>query len=120
MTRLLGSARALAMALALVMGAAAPVDAAEAWHTSSVRFVYPLNNGNFAIGLVTSPPTCTGTASPSKYLHVVVGENGVTSDGVRAMLATALTALSTGMTLSVVFEDSNSACNVNRIVINSP
>jgi hypothetical protein len=120
MTRLLQSARALAIGAALAFSVAAPANAAETFHTDYIRFIYPLSNGNFVIGMVVSPPTCTGASSPSKYLHVIVGEQGVTSDGAKAMLASALTALSMGQRVSVVFEDSTSTCSVNRLIINSP
>ncbi len=42
---------------------------------------------------------------------------GVNSDGVKAMLATALTAYALGKSLSFVFDDSTTNCYINRLSI---
>ena len=77
--------------------------AAEQWVTDYVKLVYPLNNGNFIVSFVNPQPICTSTATP-QYFNVVVGANGVTADGVKAMLATVLTALAADKQISVAFE----------------
>lgn len=91
----------------------APASAAPAWIQSTVKFVYPLGDGSFVLGFVNDAGTCTSTNSP-KYFYVVAGQNGVTADGLKAMLATALTAFSTGSTLSASFDDATSSCYINR------
>lgn len=104
---------AIAAGLCSMTGTA---TAAEAWGTGTLLNVYPLSTGNFVITLATDPPGCPATASP-KYLYVVAGENGVTADGVKAMLAAALTALATDKVVSVAFENSSVSCYVNRLSV---
>ena len=91
-------------------------NAADAWATDTVNQVYPLGNGSFVIVLVNSPPACPNTNSP-RYLYVVAGENGVTADGVKAMLATSLAAMAMGKQLQVNFSDSTASCYVNRLMV---
>ena len=88
----------------------------EAWGVDTVKMVYPLANGSFVLILNTSPPSCPSAGNP-KYLYVVAGENGVTADGVKAMLATALTAAAAGKQLQVAFDDSTVSCYVNRLAL---
>jgi hypothetical protein len=111
-------ARVLAILLCGVGGLAGAGSAlgAEAWGTDTVKSVYPLANGSFVLTLNTSPPGCPSTSNP-KYLYVVAGENGVTADGVKAMLAVALTAAAAGKQLSVAFDDSSPSCYVNRLAL---
>lgn len=104
----------VSMAAFLAMSGAA--GAAESWYQDYVRYVYPLSNGDFVITFATSPAACTHPGNP-KYFHVQVGHNGVTSDGAKAMLATALTSFVTGRKLSVAFNDASSSCDVNRLLV---
>ena len=82
---------------------------------SPVKSVYPLADGSFIIILTNDASTCLAT-SP-KYFYVAIGQNGVAMDGAKAMLATALTAFSTGSSLSLIFDDATTNCYVNRISI---
>jgi hypothetical protein len=104
---------ALTLAALAISGAA---GAAEVWHQDYVKTVYPLSNGNFIVTFVNSPAACTNASTP-KYFHVGVGSNGVTGDGVKSMLATALLAFASGKRLTVVFEGASSTCDVNRLII---
>jgi hypothetical protein len=90
--------------------------AAEAWVTSNVKFVYPLGDGNFVLSFVNSPPACTNPGNP-KYLYVQAGQNGVNAEGVKAMLATSLSAFLSGKLISAAFDDSTGSCFINRLVI---
>jgi hypothetical protein len=94
----------------------AQVDAAENWHQDYVRSVYPLSNGDFVVTFTTSPAACLHDSNP-KYFFVRVGINGVTSEGVKAMLATALSAFTAGKRLSVAFNDASSTCDINRMSV---
>ena len=91
-------------------------QAGESWASSNVKTVYPVSNGNFVITFVDSPPGCTNANNP-KYLYVAVGHNGVTADGVKAMLSTALAAFLSGKRIQAAFEDSTSECYINRLLI---
>jgi len=93
-----------------------PASAAEEWASSNVKFVYPLSNGGFVIGLVDSPAGCTNANNP-KYLYVAVGSNGVTQDGAKMMLSVALTGFAAGKRVSVNFDNSTPNCYVNRLLV---
>jgi hypothetical protein len=95
---------------------APPTHAAAIWAISRVKSVYPLADGSVVIALMENPPTCTNAANP-KHLHILVGQNGVTADGLKNMLATALTAFAMDAQVQVNFDDANSACYVNRIAL---
>ncbi len=95
---------------------ASSVPAAETWTSGILKSVYPLGNGSFVITFVNSSPGCTNANNP-KYLFVAAGENGVTADGVRAMLATSLTAFVSGKSIQAAFDDSTSSCYINRLAI---
>lgn len=102
-----------AIGLASLMSTA---SAAEAWGAGTITRVYPLANGAFVITLSVDPSGCPNTSSP-KYLYVVAGENGVTADGVKAMLATSLAAAAMDKTVHVAFSDSSVSCYVNRLAM---
>ena len=105
--------RAAALATLALCG---PSQAAEAWHQDYVKWIYPQASGNFIMAFASSPATCANANSP-KYFYVSVGNNGVTSDGVKAMLASALLAFATGKKLNIAFEGGSSSCDVNRLLI---
>ena len=100
----------------MAVGAAGQAQAAAAWVQSTVKFVYPQGDGSFVLGFVSDAGTCSNVNSP-KYFYVVAGQNGVTADGVKALLATALTAFATGSTLSVAFDDATASCYINRLSV---
>ncbi len=79
---------------------------------STVKSVYPLSDGSFVVILTNDTSTCT--APTPKYFYVTPGQNGVTLDGAKAMLATALTAFATGSSLALSFDDATTSCYVNR------
>jgi hypothetical protein len=93
------------------------ISNAEAVHTSTIKTVYPLANGSFVLIMTEDAPSCGGTPG-SKYHYVRPGVFGVTSDGVRAMLASALTAFALGKTVSIVFDETITSCDINRFTIN--
>lgn len=111
-----GFVRCMAIASVAWLSSASGALAAEQWGASTIKAVYPMSNGNFVIQLMTSPPLCPATSEP-KYLWVSVGENGVTTDGVKAMLATALAAMAMDKTIHIAFSDSTANCYVNRLAV---
>lgn len=98
------------------LGMLAPAFAAENWHQDYVKSVYPLSNGSFVVTFATSPASCTNGSNP-KYFYVQAGHNGVTAEGVKAMLAASLMALATGKRLSIAFDDSSYSCDINRMSV---
>jgi hypothetical protein len=99
-----------------LIGIASATSAAEVWITEYLAHVYPQGDGSFIITFVNSPPACTSGAVP-KYLTVAAGHNGVVADGVKAMRAVSLTALAAGKQIQAAFDDSDSACYINRLRI---
>ena len=113
--------RRVGAVLSVAMGLAAAVvsgnaSASEQWVVDNVRSVYPLGDGSFILTFVNAQPICTNTAT-YPYFWVSPGHNGVTADGTKAMLATALTALAAGKKMSLAFEASTPDCFVNRLSI---
>lgn len=105
----------LCSVVALVSVLTNVASATEAWQTSTVKWVYPQGDGSFVLVLAADPPSCNIT-SP-KYLNVVAGQNGMTADGVKNLLAVALTAYVTGSSVAVAFDNATSSCHVNRLAI---
>jgi hypothetical protein len=91
-------------------------NAVEGWATDTLRYVYPLSTGNFVIALNSNPAICPAVGDP-KYFYVVAGENGVTADGVKAMLASALAAMAMGKQIQIAFDNATTYCYVNRFVV---
>jgi hypothetical protein len=103
---------------AVLMLTAVQSLAAERWHTSTIKFVHPLSNGDFVFAFDTDPATCTNANAP-KYLYVTVGQNGMTSAGSVKLYAAVMTALTTRQTVTVNFDDATTGCYVNRLVVNN-
>jgi hypothetical protein len=98
---------------------AAPLSATERQQIATVKFVYPLADGNFVIGLDADSSFCTSTSSPNKYYHVYVGQYGVTADGSSKIYASALLALASRQTINVIFDDTTAYCYVNRVAVSN-
>lgn len=111
--------RGVIVALSLLMGSS-PSFGAERWHTSQVKVLYPLGNGNFVIMLAQDSAYCPNLESPRKYYRVNIGEAGVTAEGAKQMYASTLAALTSGSTIAIAFDDATSYCYVNRMQINAP
>ena len=91
-------------------------NAAEVWHTSKIKHVYPLADGSFVLTFVVDSPACNNGSTP-KYHYVAVGQTGVTTEGLRSMLSTALAAAAAQKTVNIAFDDSTTACYVNRLSV---
>lgn len=121
MRRITNATRVLACGIALVglWAPSAPSEAAATWLVSTIKWVYPQADGSFVLTFAADPPTCTSASSP-KYLLVMAGQNGVTADGVKSMLATSLAAFAMGAQVQINFDDATSNCYVNRLVVFAP
>jgi hypothetical protein len=88
--------------------------AAEHWISSTIKAVYTQSTGSFILVFNTQygAPPCN---SQPQYFYVTVGENGVTAEGVKSLLATSLAAASQHQTVEVAFDDTTSQCYVNRV-----
>lgn len=105
----------LCMAASLLLGASTTF-ATERYHSGTLKFVYPIANGDFVIGFDIDPSTCTAAGSP-KYLYVSVGQNGVTATGSAKLFAAAMAAFLAHSTVAAAFDDATSNCYVNRFSV---
>lgn len=103
---------------ALLILTSTPSFATEISFTSTLKFVYPLANGDFVLGFDTDPASCTGAGSP-KYIYVSVGQNGMTAAGSAKLFAGAMTALVTRQMVSIAFDNATSYCYVNRLTVSN-
>jgi hypothetical protein len=117
-SRMLSYHRRAAIAFAAcALGFAVPATATDWWWTSTLSKVYPLQDGSVVLIFAADSPNCPA-AGPGKYHYIAVGSNGVTSDGLKAMLATSLTAFAAGRQVTINFSDSSpTACYINRLFI---
>jgi hypothetical protein len=109
--------RALAHGIVLLgLTWSVPAQSAEQWASGLVRTVYTGADGFVVVTLMTDPPQCTSPANP-KYLHAVAGSNGVNTVGARQIFALAMLAFASGKYVDIAFDDSTSACLINRIIV---
>lgn len=84
--------------------------AANAWTgPKTIAQVQVVEDGGFLLTFSTPVGPQCSLAGPST-LYIYPGAHYVTADGAKAMLAIALTALTTGMKVDVMYDDSTSAC----------
>lgn len=109
---LVASLRIVTMALFLTF---ANVNAAENWHTSAIKNVYPVGTGtSFVLVLQNPTSSCTNA---SNYHYVWVGQNGVTAEGMKMPYAAALAAHISGRSITINFDDSTNNCFINRLYV---
>jgi hypothetical protein len=106
------------VAAILAAGIFAPgiASAVDSWHQAKLKFVYPLGTGDFVVGFVTNSASCTSAANP-QYFYVSAGAYGVTAEGVKALLATALMAFATEKTVAIAFDGTSQYCYINRLSV---
>ena len=87
---------------------------AEIWHMSTINQVYPTADGEVILILDTDSNYCTSANSPD-YYYLSVGQNGVSADALKNMLATILAGAAAGRTFWINFDDSTAQCYINRL-----
>ena len=107
----------LTMALCASVGDSAL--AAERYHNSTLKWVYPLASGDFALGFDVNSAECTSPGAPQKYMYVQVGQNSVTAEGAKKIYAAALLAFATSKNVSIAFDDSTPQCYINRATVSN-
>lgn len=90
--------------------------AAETWHTSTIKYLYPLADGTFVLVFDVNAPACTNT-NTNKYHYVIPSQNGMTDEGARKIYAAALMAMATDKAVQFTFDDATSTCYINRLVV---
>lgn len=103
--RVVATIRCLALLGTVAIGSIG--EAAEAWHSPTVRQVYPQADGSFVLVFNSDGSACPNGSSP-KYHYVVVGQNGVTAEDIKSLLAVSLSAAAQGKTIQVAFDNATS------------
>jgi hypothetical protein len=109
-------ARAFLLAAVMTASAMPDANAAEAWHTSKIKMLYPLGEGSFVLILEADSASCLSRGNP-KYYYVTPGQNGVTAEGARKIYAAALLAHSQYLPVTFAFQVDSSACYINRLAV---
>ncbi len=101
---------------AIVTLALASLAHAEISHYSTIKQLYALADGNFALILNADSSSCTSPSSPD-YYYIVVGQNGMTQEGAKKIFATASLAFATSKGVWIAFDESTSNCYINRLSV---
>ena len=102
----------------LFAGLAPVLQAADVWHRSTLKAIYPLADGNYILSFTSDAPGCTSTNSP-KYHYVFVNENGISEEASKKIYAASLLAYSLGQSVSIVYNDTTSSCFINRLYLSN-
>ena len=94
----------------------ASAQATEAYLQSTIKVVYPLSEGSFVLKFNQGNSLCLATQNP-QYFYVTVGQNGVTAEGSKNILATALAAYATASVVSIAFDTATTSCYINRLAM---
>jgi len=106
--------------LFVLFSLATSAGAAATWHTAKITHVYPAGEGTHVVlRFDADSPACTNT-NDSDYYYIYVGENGVTADGLKILLSTALAAAAAGKTVTINFDSASPNCYINRLWVAYP
>jgi len=75
-----------------------------------------LGDGRVVLQFDVDNTACLGTNSPKGY-YVAVGQNGVTADGLKNILATAMLTQSQGKILSFYVDNSTVYCYISQVIL---
>jgi hypothetical protein len=89
-------------------------SAANVWHTSTIQFIYPQANGSVVVGFDLNNASCPNLETPTQYFFMAVGQNGVTADGMKNVLAALMLAFASDKTVSVEFDTATALCYIGR------
>ena len=103
--------RKLLIVMLLLLFQNVSADVSAPFKINSIRAV---SNGSFQI---TADATINTACSDGNFLHIWINQAGVNADGASAMLATALTALTTDKSVVVNYDPSSINCWVDAISI---
>jgi hypothetical protein len=98
------------LAVALMAAGLSNGALAAAWTGArEIVSVQVVETGGFLLEFATPVNTVCTAAGPNR-LYVYAGRNSVSADGARSLLATALMAFSSGMKVSVMYDDTSPNC----------
>jgi hypothetical protein len=90
--------------------------AADVWHISTIKYVYPQGDGSFVLIFETNAPACSNP-NAFKYHHVTPTQNGVNKEGAKKIYAAALMAKAAALPVQINFSDSTISCYINRLTV---
>ncbi|WNZ54680.1 response regulator receiver protein [Microbulbifer sp. MKSA007] len=93
-----------------------PAVAEEVWFTSTITKVYPHGDGRFVVTFDDDSSACINGNDP-KHHWVVLGENGVTQQGLKLMFSAALAGAAAGKEVTINFDDSTNWCYISRLFV---
>jgi hypothetical protein len=99
-----------------VLSLTTPVFAASVGHNAHLIRINSLGDGRVVLQFDVDNSACTDTNNPKGY-YVAVGQNGVTADGLKNILATAMLTYSQGKMLSFYFDNSTAYCFVSQVTL---
>lgn len=106
----------LLLSFAALVPGAGITFAADAVYTGPIRMLYPVADGTYVLIFNANMAACSG-GTGYKYMYIRVGQNSVTTDGQKYIVATSMLAFATERAVSVVYDDSSSYCYVNRLSV---
>lgn len=90
--------------------------AANVWHASTVKGLYPLADGTFIIILNTDTLDCRSPNNP-KYYYVAPGQNAMTVEGAKKVYAAAALAMALNKSVQIYFDNVAASCYINAMVV---
>lgn len=104
-------------ALLVLTCATSLANASPTWHSGKITRVYPDGAGDHVIlTFDTDSPSCTNANTP-KYYYIRVGENGVTAEGLKNLLAVALAAAAANLPVTINFDSASYYCHISRLFV---
>lgn len=99
-----------------LMAISDPVVAAESWHTSTIKHIYPRADGSFVLVFAANAADCTN-GNTGKYHYVTPTQNGMTDAGAEKIYAAALLAVAMEKSVQVAFDNATPSCYINRLFL---
>jgi hypothetical protein len=107
----------IAVGVLFGMMLAAPTLASPVWTAAgTISNIEVIEDGGF---LIYTSVALSASCTAAHAIYVEVNGNGVTADGVKALLATALAALSAGRNVQILYDDSTQFCYGKYVQISS-
>jgi hypothetical protein len=91
-----------------------PANATERSFNSTLSKVWSLADGRLILQTSLSSSWCTGSGSPQSY-YLAPGQGSMTTDGLKNILAVAMTGIALGKTFGVHFDDTTAYCYITKL-----
>lgn len=91
-----------------------PANATEQSFNSTLSKVWSLADGRIILQTSTSTALCGDTGSPQSY-WIAPGQGSMTTDGLKNILAVAMTGVALGKTFGIHFDDATAYCYITKL-----